>query len=246
MEFRNCVVGAIRFLVSVLREVSHFHEDDCCNVRLAEAIQWLNMDTLIWERDRRVRLASAYASRILAESELFPRPRRVHEVIAQLRSESELLETALFFSYGDRTGDEAKRMEVVDKVGCHIGGMCGSILDLALSCRRGELPCEVVGFLGMQAPGSLLASISNEGVKVKDKRLREGAKRVYDELSSGSLPSGVSIGQRLCHPVGDCVLVGKAGEVGVGILTGDRDQVRLATVLGIPRLFYDAKSNVVS
>lgn len=242
MEFKNSVICALGYLIDVLQEIKARKEmDDAVGVRLSEVITYLNMDSTIRETDRRVRLASAYAAKVLEENQYYARPRAISQVIEQLRIEAENLEEVWFFHYAE--GDQPKRMEIIDRVGCFIGRN-KSPLDRGesrYSCLKGEVPCNIIEYLNNSNMLKVTQAICEKIIKIRNARLKEGAEAIHQEINNGNLDHGYSIGQRLCHPIGDCILATKAEMEGLGILTGDRDQISLANYLGMRALFYNSK-----
>jgi hypothetical protein len=234
--------------VDVLQEIGNAKEayGDAVKTRLEEVINHLNMDTNIRERDRRVRLASAYAAKILEENRHWPRSRDVEEVINQIRYEAENLEKIWFYHY--TVEGKPNTMRIVDYIGCDLGRNGTPLLEgrSGYSCRKGTRPCEVGQFVSEGEGRRVVAAVSAKEISVRSKRLRNGAEMLQKIISTNQLKTDRSIGQKMCHPIGDCIIVSKALSKGFGILTGDKDQVALAEHFSMKYLFYNSIENIIS
>lgn len=249
MEFKNSVIGALRFLISVLEEIKSAKctgQDDLVKIRLGEVIQQLTFETNIREKERRKSFASAYAAKLLEENEAFPRIRGVIEVIDQLKFEAEDLEKRWFFFF-PRNG-EARQMPVVDRVNCELGRALSPLTDgrKLYHCRRDDLKCNVVQHIQTIPIQTISKAISDGSVRVRDTRLRNGIHAVAEALAGGVIKRGSSMGEKLCFPLGDAIIVSKAREEKLGLVTADGDQRALADHWGVQCIFYDSHTNSFS
>ena len=248
MEYKNSLIAAIRFLISVLEEIKEIRgmaDEDVVRVRLAEVITQLNIDTSRREKQRRRALANAYAAQILCESEAYPRARSVDEVIDQLAIEAENLEQVWFYHYCCE--GTTHRMRELNWVDCHLAKEMSPMTDglAGYHCRRGRYPCKIVWYWGTEHVAAVVLAVTDGHVRVKDRRLRRGTSKMQDAIARGGLEDGRSVGEMLCLPVGDTVIVSTAVVSGTALMTADKDQVAIAAHFGVPCMFYDARRNLL-
>jgi hypothetical protein len=246
MEFKNVVIGALRYLIDVLQEIKASKDNgDEVQARLSEVITYLNVDSSIRERDGRIKLASAYAAQIIKENKGYRRSRTIAEVIEQIMFEAENLETMWFFNYS--SNGQLKYMQPINMVECDLGINKSPITEGrgGYTCNKGKIICNITKFISKDAIKRLIKAITNKTISIHNRRLREGVDELDGHFQSNSLKYGFSIGQKLCFPIGDCIIVSKAHEEGIGIITGDKDQVEMAKHLNIPRLYYNAHADVI-
>lgn len=244
MEFKNSVIGALRYLRNVIADIGAAKGGrDTAKTRLEEVLAYLTIDSNHPEGDRRVRLAIAYATQLLRENSYYPAERPVSQLIDQITLEAENLEKIWFFHYVSE--GQTKKMEVVDKTQCHLGRNSSPMAEdgSLYTCRKGELECEISSFIYNNQVQGCISSIVTRTVSVRSTRLRQGAEHLHERLQNSTLHPGVSIGQTLCFPIGDCIITCQAAACALGLLTGDRDQLTLGKHVGLRCLHYDMTVN---
>ncbi len=168
------------------------------------------------------------------------------KLILRLRTEAEMLESVWFYIYAGTDG--TRRMTVKDSVQCHLS-MSMSPLSHGrhgYTCKRHAHECRVTHLISQQASRQMLINAAGGNIRIKDQRLRKGVAALHEEVPFEDTQMGRSIGQTLCYPVGDFVLVSEALNQGIGILTADRDQESLAEASGVDRILYDSGSGSFS
>ncbi|MCL4202028.1 MAG: hypothetical protein KJ000_06015 [Pirellulaceae bacterium] len=244
MEFKSTVIAALQYLVDVLREavIASGDAPDSAQLRLEEVIRHLTVDTLIVEGDRRVRIAVAYATRFFAENELFPRLRTLGELIDRILVEAENLEKIWFRRFA--TNGKTETMRCLDNVNCYIGRNETPLVAGrgGFHCSVQKFACNVVGILENRF-FEIDRGVQSKELKLKSTRLRKGLEDWKEAVTSEKVADGLSIGEKLCRPIGDMVIVCKAHDGDVGLITADRDQAKLAVHMRVRCLFYDLNSN---
>jgi hypothetical protein len=246
MEFKKTLVAALEYLASSLREVAGTPTGvDPVRIRLEEVILLLNADSPTRENDRRVKLASAYAARVLAENGLYPRSRPVEEVIHQVITEAENLEKIWFRFYS--VDGEPKTMRMLDIVDCSLGKSMSPLHSgrSAFTCRKEETKCAIARVVKTECFTSLVAGVQRKQLHLRSKPLRDALHSISALLEGGEIEEGRAIGQRMCFPLADAVIVSKAVFGATGLFTADHDQVSMSERMGIRCLFFDSARNEV-
>ena len=241
MEFKNSVIGALDFLMDTLKEIrNRGSHKDSVKYRLEEVIIYLNSDSVIRERDRRVRIASSYAAKICTELQTYDNPICLEDAILLLEMEAENLETEWFFIYPTKNG--WRKMEVINSIECYLAHNKSPLSQgrIGYTCKKHAYECRITEFLDKEKVYNLANEIVEGTVRIRDARLRKGANAIIAEETKDGMKEGVSIGQKLCFPIGDCLIISKAKTHSMALITADKDQISMAHHLSIPCLFYDA------
>jgi len=244
MEFKNCVVGALRYIKDILGEVKEWKGgSDAVKVRLEELVRFLNAETRRRTGDRRVKIASAYAAKLYAEFFARRRGVSVGELLRQLACEAENVQRIKFLRYP--ISGKSKEMRVVDRVGCFLGRSVDpfTVGLTNYTCAAGALSCEVKPFL-VKHMMPALSAVAGGTVVVRTARLKKGCVAAAGE-DWAERPSERSIGQHLCFPIGDLIIVSKGTPKGLGLLTADRDQMTLAKFATIDVILYDGDGKFI-
>lgn len=246
MEFKNTVIAALEFLANVINQIPEEKSKvDSVEIRLEEVINELNIDSTIRERNRRVKLANLYAVKILKENTFYKKLRTKEDVLLQIKNEANNLEEFGFF-YFHKNG-KSRKIKLIDHINCHLGKRMSVFTNgrSAFTCKKGVYDCRISQFIQEKKVAQNIIAIADKKLKINDSRLKKGAIAINNSVIEGKLQKGKSIGQRMCFPIGDCIIVSKAQKFNTGIFTVDRDQEKLSRHLNIPVLLYNVKNNKI-
>ncbi len=244
MEFKRSVIGALEFLARTISEARDDAMPNAAAVRLSEVLNLLTIDTTTITGDRRLRLACAFAAKLFSEIERFDKPRSVAYVLRQIRVEAENLEKVLFFHYS-RNG-APNHMQLVDTVKCDLGATMSPLrggLGKYTCCKK-KLSCEILKMVEKSGFRAIAAAVSTGEIRFHSSRFRDGVMALKEALDDGTLVDGQSIGQTLCFPVGDYIIVSEAFMHQIGIFSADRDQITLGSYFKVMRLYYDQRDEI--
>ena len=240
MEFKNSVIGSLKFLINVLNEILNQNNDiDNVDVRLNEVIMFINMDSNIRTTDRRVKLANAYASKLINENKLYPRTRGIKEVIEQLEIEADNLQSFWFFHFS--ANGIPKKMKIINSISCHLGNNINPLGKENYTCVKEKYHCKIFNFITQNNLCRLGPQVEKNEVKLNSSRLKKGIHILCKKINDNEVTQNLSIGQVLCWPIGDGILGLKAKSEDIGIMTGDKDIITIAEHLEIRSIFYDSK-----
>ncbi len=246
MEFKNTVIAALDYLSDVIAQIKEdSNMSDLVKIRLGEVIKELNIDSTYYERDRRVRIANAYAVKMLEDYQHYSKPSAVDEVLLQLKCEALNLEEIGFYYIGRR--GKSSRIKSIDKLNCELGKQI-SIVEHgrnAYTCRKEKFKCKISQFLCEKTNEQELHAITQRKIKIRDQRLKKGAKVIIEAIKKKSLKKNTSIGQRMCFPLGDFLIVSKARKNDLGIFTADIDQFELAKHWNLNAILYKSKQKKI-
>jgi hypothetical protein len=247
MEFKNSIIAAICYLIQVIEELKTLNSNkgNLVSIRIYDIIKYLNASTNIYEGDRRVKFANYYAAKLQEEYNEYPLPLTYDKVLLQLKSLAINLQEIGFYYY-TKNGIPT-RMKVEDHVDCHLGKRMSPIEvgNDNYSCKKDTVCCKITQHISNGSCHNLILAIETNQIKIKDKRLSNGVKKIKTLIEAGKLKDNSNIGQRLCQPIGDCILVSKASKAKCGIFTVDKDQIRLANHLNLSSLLFSSKMNII-
>ena len=246
MEFKNSLIAAVQYLISILEEIKDAHgeaSEDIVAIRLNEVIIQLAVETKKYTGERRFKLATAIAAKTIDENKFYPRKRRVEEVIDQLKAYGEDLEEWFYFFPRNKKVYFAKK---IDQVECFLAIYKSPIRDglEGYRCKKNTNSCRMSQHSRENEMTTVIHGILEKSLNINSSRTKEGVKNLKKNIDNEKFIPYKSIGERLCWPVGDLVIVSTAKKNHLGIITLDKDQLSIAEYLDIDSIFINTDYKV--
>lgn len=249
MEFKNSLINSIQFLIDLVEEIKDLskekREEDIVSIRLRDIIKQLSV-TSKRISDRKIKLALAIAEQMLKEGHEYPRSQTPQEVIEILKFHAIDLESFWFYWY-PRYG-KPQIAQVINTTNCYIAEHKTPLNedDDSYTCKKGQYKCNIISHCKNPSMESICELVKNKELKIRSTRLKKGIEKIYNNvLKKDNLDLNLSIGQKLCWPVGDAIIFSKARENNIGLMTSDFDQRVFSMHFAVKYIFLDGKWNLI-